>query len=88
MPHKISVQLEELVGRVKTLETQNKFMRQALRDIRDHDEDESWTYEILQFVASETLRLNEDLAIMEEESGVTEEECLVALKELINTKRF
>lgn len=78
MTHTISEQLKELVDRVELLETQNKFMRQALRDIRDHDEDESWTYEILQFVASETLRLNKEL-------GETTDE---GLEKLIKSKRF
>lgn len=82
MTHTISEQLKELVGRVELLETQNKFMRQALRDIRDHDEDESWTYEILQFVASETLRLNAELG------GNSFETTDEGLEKLIKSKRF
>jgi hypothetical protein len=82
MTHTISEQFKELVGRVELLETQNKFMRQALRDIRDHDEDESWTYEILQFVASETLRLNAELG------GNPFETTDEGLEKLIKSKRF
>ena len=56
-----SEELRKLAAKVRLMERENNFMKQALRDIRDHDEDASWTYEILQFIASEALKFNKQV---------------------------
>lgn len=46
-----------LTQKLQKAEADNKLLRTALADIRDHEEDESWTYEIARFIAHQTLKI-------------------------------